>query len=136
MPAVGKESQCGQGIVETGGVGKYGSPAQKTVAHKKGVNRLSYCQMMKQWIEKEYIHGNTAQLKGKIPPVVLSAAENESECELFPDLAAEHKDSADDEKKVCFFMPHISFLPPDAAGLHDHGIIIAQSCVYLYQNRI
>lgn len=40
--------------------------------------------------KQKQIHRNGAELKWKVPPVVASAAENESQSPLFPDLACRH----------------------------------------------
>lgn len=136
MPAVRESGQRGQRIVKAGGVGEHGDAAQKTVAHEKGEQGLLQRGPADPGIYKQDIHGDAAQLEREVPPVVLSAAQDEGEGELFPDLAGEHEEAADQEKNVGFPVPHMYLLPSRAAVCFDPAYIIAQSHGYLYENSI
>lgn len=136
MPAVRESGQCGQRIVKAGGVGEHGDAAQKSVAHEKGEQSLFQRCPVKPGIYKQDIHGDAAQLEREVPPVVLPAAQDESEGELLPDLAGEHEEPADKEENVGFPVLHMRHLPSRAAVCFDPAYIIAQSHGYLYENSI
>ena len=100
MPEVGVDRQRCQGIMKTAGIGKDRDSSEKGVAHEKRKDHPAQSFPADPGIGDQEIHRDTAELKRKIPPVILSAAKQKSQRKLFPDLAGEHDDAAQKKQPV------------------------------------
>ena len=102
MPQVRMDGKCFQRIVKAGRICEYGNTAQKAVGHEERQQRQSCIPFAQPRVDQKDIHGNTAELKWKIPPDIAAASYGESESKLFPYLAAEHEYTAYKEKNIGF----------------------------------
>lgn len=89
--------QGGKRIVETAGIGKYSHSAQKAVAYQECEKHPARAFPAQPRICKKHIHGDAAQLKREIPPVVCPVPENKCEKTLLPYLAAQHEHAAQEK---------------------------------------
>lgn len=101
MPQIGVQGKGRQGVMQPARVCEHGDPSEKGIAHEKSQEHMPDSFPADPGIDKENVHGNAAELKGEIPPVVLSAAKLKGQCQLLPDLASQHEKSAQEEKPVC-----------------------------------
>ena len=87
-------------VVQAAGVGEYDSSAQEGVAHNKTEKRSADFFRAREGKGKKNIHGDAAQLKREIPPVVCPVPENKCEKTLLPYLAAQHEHAAQEKNPV------------------------------------
>jgi len=100
VPQVGVDSEWGVSVVQPACVRKHGDPAEQGVAHEEGEQSPADPGTAEPGISGKDVHGDAAELKGKIPPVVCAASQREGERVLFPDLAAQHEETAQEKEPV------------------------------------
>ena len=127
MPDIGKSGERGKRIVQAGGICKDGCPAKRTITHEECKQRLPGKRPAQPWVYQEQVHGNAAELEREIPPVILAAAQDKSQRELFPYLAAEHEDAAYEKENIRSGMFHAYRFLPDRYDFTESDTIIAQS---------
>ena len=86
--------------MKAAGVREHGDAAQKGIAHEKGEQDAADGRPAEPGGSEQDVHGDAAELEGKIPPVIRPAAQDEGEDILLPDLTAQHKEAAQKEKPV------------------------------------
>ena len=94
------DGQYGKRIVQPACVCEYGDAAQKGICHEKAEKHPADGITAKPRPGEKYIHGNAAELEGKIPPVVLAVSEDKSQSQLLCGLASRQNQAAKKEKAV------------------------------------
>lgn len=97
MPQVRVDRKRKIWVMQAAGIGKDRDAAQESIAHEKYEERLPDAPFLQPGVCQEDVHGDAAQLKWKIPPVILTAADVKCQSQLFPYFADKHQDSQ--EKK-------------------------------------
>ena len=100
VPYIGVYGQRSVRVVKAAGVREHGDAAQKGIAHEKGEQDAADERSAEPGVSEQDVHGDAAELEGKIPPVIRPAAQDEGEDILLPDLTAQHKEAAQKEKPV------------------------------------
>ena len=100
MPDVGVRGQLRDRILKPARIREYDDTAHQAVAHEERKERPADPFPAQPRIGEQYIHGNAAELKGHIPPVVDAVSKGEGQDKLFPDLAAQHENTAQKEQSV------------------------------------
>lgn len=103
MPEIGMNGQDENGIVQAARICKNGDSAQKTETHKEG----QACLMQPAFLfvcckgkKQQKVHGNAAELEGKIPPVVCSVVDEKGKTELLGNFGCEHENCTDTKESV------------------------------------
>ena len=100
MPCIRVDGQRQISVVHAACVKEYKDSGEKTEIRQKTEEYIPDRLFPYPGQEQAYIHGKTAELEREIPPVVVSAAQPESQTVLFPDFAGGHKYTAEQEEST------------------------------------
>lgn len=99
--------EYGEGIVQPACIRKSGNASQEPEGGKEGKKRiLRACRQKGQ--KQHKIHRYTAELKGKVPPVVTASIYHKDEQKLFYNFTESKKDSDEKENAESFFYCQMS----------------------------
>ena len=93
MPGKGVDGEGKIPIVQAAGVKEGKDAAQHAEIHEKGGEDLTEAPATGPGQEQADVHGDAAELEGKIPPVVADAADQEGQGVLLPQLRRQHQDT-------------------------------------------
>ncbi len=103
MPGEGMDSERNISIVHSTGVKECKNAAEKTEIHKEGQQAAPDFQAVHEGQRRTYIHGDAAQLKRKVPPVIVSVVQMEGQSPLLPELTENENDAAAQKKFFVLF---------------------------------
>ncbi len=93
MPGKGVDGEGEIPVVHAAGVKKGKDAAQHAEIHQKGSENLPEAPAADPGKEQTDVHGDAAELEGKIPPVVAAAVGQEGQGVLLPQLRRQHQDT-------------------------------------------
>ena len=87
MPCIRMNSQRGIAIVQAACIKECKNSREKSEIHKKSKENSADFFRRNGGQKQADIHGDTAELERKVPPIILSAAQRVSKTPLLPDFA-------------------------------------------------
>ena len=84
--------------MEPAGVGKYGDSSEQPESHEEAKEGIAQQGIFRIWKKGQDIHGDTAQMKGEVPPLIGAVIQDKGETCLLPDLRKKHEKPAGQKK--------------------------------------
>lgn len=84
--------------MEPAGICKDGDPSKQPEGHEEAQKDTAQPGVFRIGKERQDIHGDTAELKGEIPPLIGTMIQNKRQTCLLPDLREKHEKPADQKK--------------------------------------
>lgn len=102
VPCEGMDGKWGIWVVHSARIKKSEDTAKQPEVHKKCKQKLTDADVFYPGEQQTDVHGNAAQLKWEVPPVIAAIIYNKCQAELFPDFTCSHSKSAYEIKSVIF----------------------------------